>query len=91
LNAYGTDAEGLPDYTIQRLPLTAAIPYNFRWRILNLKLMLRDLQELADKHGIYNAGILYDTVCKETEELCAKLTSDILETRKRRAVYAKYE
>jgi len=83
--------EGLPDYTIQRLPLTAAIPYNFRWRILNLKLMLRDLQELADKHGIYNAGILYDTVCKECEELCAKLVSDILEVRKRRAVYAEYE
>jgi len=84
-------AEGLPGCTIQRLALTAAIPYNFRWRVLNLKLMLRDLRELADKHGIYNAGVLYDTVCREAEELCAKLTSDILETRKRRAVYARYE
>ena len=71
--------KGLPYEGLQRLPLTRNIPYNYRWRILNIKLMLNDLKELDKKHGIQSAHTLYITVQKEAEELCLKLASDITE------------
>jgi len=71
--------------TVHGFPLTAAIPYNYRWRIMNLKLMLRDLKELADKYDIAAAKVLYDAVAKETNELCSRLTSLIIEKETERA------
>jgi len=71
-----------PEYTpLREMPITASIPYLYRWKILNLKLMLNDLQYLADKHGIYSAGIMIDLVCKEAEEMIAAITTDINEKR----------
>lgn len=50
------------EYTITR-----NVPYQVRWKILQIKLMLNDLKEIADKHQIPTARILYDEFIKEVE------------------------
>ena len=79
--------EELPHEGQQRLMITAAIPYNFRWRILQLKQMLYDLKYLAEKHGVINALALYEAVCNEAEELCRKMLEEINTKREWRKKY----
>ena len=69
--------EALPFVSQQRLPITANIPYFFRWKILQIKLMLNDLKELADKHDIAHASSLYEVVKEEAEHLFIKLSEHI--------------
>ena len=69
--------EALPFVSQQRLPITANIPYFFRWKINQLKLMLNDLLYLAEKHKIKEATELYYIVQKEAEELFKKLGEHI--------------
>ena len=64
--------------SIMREMITPAIPYLFRWKVMQAKLLLRDLIELYEKHGIISAKYTIDAVKKEIEELCQKITSDIL-------------
>jgi len=64
-------------YTIQNLPITVTIPYNFRWRVLQAKLMLADLKELCEKYGIVEACSLYETVRTEIGILMKKLKEEI--------------
>lgn len=73
--------EGLPPFGAQRLPLTPCIPYNFRWRISELKLLLNDLKYLFEKHDIEHAMELYKCVQAELEELCVKLRDFIVAKR----------
>ena len=76
--------EQLPQEGLQRLPITAAIPYNFRWRILQLKQMLYDLEYLHVKYGIQSATHLMKAVKQEAEELLMKLTEEINQKRRER-------
>jgi dTDP-4-amino-4,6-dideoxygalactose transaminase len=62
-------------YTVQTQPITVAIPYNYRWRVLQAKLMLSDLEELCKKHNIPEACELYETVKTEIALLLKKLKS----------------
>ena len=67
-----------PEYTpLREMPITASIPYLYRWKILHLKLLLADIQTLADKYQIATAKPLMIAVCKETEDLCAQLLLEI--------------
>ena len=69
--------EALPFVSQQRLPITANIPYFYRWKVLQIKLMLNDLKELASKHKITYANVLYNTVRMEAEELFKKIEEHI--------------
>jgi len=51
------------DYTITR-----NIPYQIRWKIMHMKLMLYDLKELKDKYGIESAMVLYEVVREDINE-----------------------
>lgn len=72
----------LPFVSQQRLPITATIPYFYRWKINQIKLMLSDLDYLAEKHEIEAAHYLYKTVVREAELLFEKLQLEIETKRK---------
>jgi len=74
-----------------RLPITAAVPYFYRWKVLQLRLMLRDLKLLKEQYNLYNAGVLYDKICNDAEEMLARLAKEIDETKRMRARYAPKE
>lgn len=79
--------EELPEYgygLMQRQPISPAIPYNFRWRINEIKLMLSDLLELYKKYQVNTALILYETVKQEAEDLMLQLNQHILQIREKR-------
>lgn len=69
--------EALPFVSQQRLPITANIPYFYRWKILQIKLMLSDLQYLYEKHKIKRAKELYTVVSNEAQILFRKLIEHI--------------
>jgi len=73
---FGSEWDALPYTSTQRLPLTSCIPYFYRWKILNLKLMLNDLLEIHKKHGVYTMA-LYNVVKKELSLLCDILSKEI--------------
>jgi len=80
-----SEEQPYPEYTPMReLPITAAIPYLFRWKILNLKLLLNDIEYLYKTHCIQAAFPLYNAVCKEAEDLCAALLYDITDRQHKR-------
>ena len=67
-----------PEYTPMReMPITASIPYLYRWKILNLKLMINDIAYLYKEHKISTALPLYHAAIKEAEDLCAQLLFEI--------------
>lgn len=69
--------DALPFVSQQRLPITANIPYFYRWKILNIKLLLNDLKELEKKHEIAHASSLYKIVQEEAEHLFIKISEHI--------------
>jgi len=85
------DEEGVPDFgdvfpkymPTQRMPITPNIFYNLRWRILNLKLLILDLEYL-NKKGVKYAEDLRQIVLKEGEELCAKLIKQVQDRKRKR-------
>ena len=81
--------EALPYGSQQRLPITACIPYFFRWKILAVKLLLADLKVLADKYEIKAAEMLSAYVKDEAEELCIQLAEEINIMQNRRSEYGK--
>jgi len=78
------DKDALPFQSIHRIKVTACIPYHYRWKINECKLMLLDLKFLDEKLGVYAAKALYDIVQKETEDIFAKMHDDIQYLRKKR-------
>lgn len=64
-----------------RLPLTANIPYYFRWKIMNLKLMLNDLVYLEEKYDIKVACDFYGIVAQEAEEVIGRMLKHIKQKR----------
>jgi len=85
MSELGEEWNSLPTYgSQQRLMITSAIPYNFRWRILQLKQMLYDLEYLAKKYDIKAALKLIDVVRQEADNLCYQLMGEILEKQHKR-------
>jgi len=85
MSELGEEWNSLPTYgSQQRLMITSAIPYNFRWRILQLKQMLYDLEYLAKKYDIKAAIHLMEAVRREAEDLLMKLTEEIYYKRQQR-------
>lgn len=80
--AFKQEWEALPFISQQQLPITSTIPYFYRWKINQIKLMLTDLNQLYKTHNIKAALVLYVAVQAEAEELFAKLTADIIIKRK---------
>jgi len=78
------ELKNLPFDTQMQIPITPAIPYFFRWKIMQLKLMLKDLKELEEKHEILNAEVLYGWIRQETEHLMLKIAEHIKETQEKR-------
>lgn len=73
--------ENLPYMSQNRLPITAAIPMYYRWKILQVKLLIKDLNDLAEKHGIHTAKSLAGIVALEAIDLCALLEREIVRIR----------
>jgi len=71
----------IPYGSMLKQPITANIPYLYRWKLLQIKLMLQDLQQLQDKHGIENAQHLITLVKKEAADLIDQLWQHIAEKR----------
>jgi len=70
--------DSLPFQSQMRLPITASIPYFYRWKILQLKLLLTDLKYLYEKHRIESAIYLYDAVRMEADKLCDQLREEMI-------------
>ena len=79
MSEFAEEYDKQPYGSVMREMITPAIPYLFRWKIMQAKLLLRDLIELYEKHGIISAKYTIDAVKQQIEELCQKITSDILE------------
>lgn len=79
--------DNLPFSSQLRMPITAAVPMIFRWKIMQMKLLLNDLKYLHETHKIGWAQTLYITVQKECNELCEKLNEEIRDTQKERSEY----
>ena len=75
------------DWRLYQQPITSAIPYFYRWKINQLKLMAQDLIVLRDKLGINWAGQLLNEVQAEGERLCRQLTESINRKRQQREKY----
>jgi len=73
----GLDKDALPFQSIHRIKVTACIPYHYRWKINECKLMLLDLKFMHEKLGIKNALILYQIVEAEVEDIFEKMYQDI--------------
>ena len=74
-----TEWDSLPYESGMRLPITANVPNFFRWKILQLKLMLADLDTLSEKYSITAAENLKHIVEEEAEQLCNELADKIIE------------
>lgn len=72
-------------------PITSAIPYFYRWKLSQAKLLLNDLAYLQDKHDIAWAGILYARVAKEVDRMCARMAALIQNAREKREKYEQEE
>jgi len=79
LNEFADEISSQPYGSIRREMITPAIPYLFRWKILQAKALLKDLIELNEKYHIASAYYAINAVKKEIETLCGKIASDILD------------
>jgi hypothetical protein len=79
-----TEWDNLPYESGMRLPITANVPNFFRWKILQVKLMLADLDTLSEKYSITAAENLKHIIEEEAEQLCKKLADMIIEKQRRR-------
>ena len=59
--------------------ITRHIPYAVRWKLLQMKLMLNDIRELAEKHQIESANKLYVQMCREIDAYLNELTLKLFE------------
>ena len=76
------------DWRLYAQPITNAIPYFYRWKINQIKLMRADLQTLYEKYGIAEAKILMVEVDEEIARLCAQLAESI---HRKQGLRKKYE
>ena len=72
-------------------PITSAIPFFYRWKIMQAKLLLNDLKYLNEKHQIQAAADLYFTIQGEIERLLDKIDMLIQDKRLRRKFYEQKE
>lgn len=79
--------DNLPFSTQLRLPITAAVPMFFRWKIMQMKLLLNDIKYLRDTLKVPVAHGLYIIVEAEAAELMAQLYDEIERVRKKRGEY----
>jgi len=62
--------------------ITRNINYIFRWKVMMIKLLLNDIQELQKKHNI-NVQDLYDEIRMDAEEYL-KEWKELLEKRRKK-------
>lgn len=75
------------DWRLYKQPITSAIPYFYRWKINQIKLMLADIEVLVDKHDVAEAVSLYTEVKMEANRLCKQLADSIMNKAKLRDMY----
>lgn len=63
--------------------ITRNIPWQIRWKIMNMKLILYDLKELKDKYGIESAEYLYAVVKEDINEYLKELMKTIYPRKKK--------
>ena len=80
----GDEWDNLPFGTQMRIPITAAVPMWFRWKIMQMKLLMNDLEYLEAHHKIQNAAVLRHIVNVECEELCETLAKEIVKIQEKR-------
>lgn len=81
------EEELVGDWQLYKTPITNAIPYFYRWKINQIKLLLADIYTLGDKYDIDGWDELYGQVQAEAERLCLRLAKSIEHKRKLREKY----
>jgi hypothetical protein len=81
------EEELVGDWQLYKTPITNAIPYFYRWKINQIKLMLADVQTLKDKYDIQWASELYFELQMEANRLCGQLAQSIQRKKKLREKY----
>lgn len=80
--------KGLPFDDQHRAMITVNLPFFFRWKVMQIKLMLNDLKDIQKYHGV-DVEPLYEQVKEEAQTLMSRLADDIV--RKRRMVDSKID
>ena len=81
------DFDSFPRESQFNVPITSSIPYFFRWRILQCKLMLADIDTLIGKYDVPRAKLLKELVLLEVNDLCDRLYEAAAGRRERREQY----
>jgi hypothetical protein len=81
------EEELVGDWQLYKTPITSAIPYFYRWKINQLKLMLADITTLEEKYEVMWAKVLRINVQAEAERLCQQLAESIEHKRLLREKY----
>jgi len=63
-------------YGVMKQMITSSIPYMYRWKALQIKLFLKDLDDLCEM-GVKEACLLSLVVKQEAEELFRKMREQI--------------
>jgi hypothetical protein len=58
--------------------ITRRIPYQIRWKIMHLKLLLNDIKDIAEKHDIPAASELYQTMRYEANSYLSELNNKMM-------------
>jgi len=54
--------------------ITRKIPYQIRWKIMHMKLLLNDVKDIAEKHDLPAAVELYQTLRDEVNSYLNELS-----------------
>jgi len=74
---------GIAGHDQKKLMITASVPYLYRWKVLQLKLMLNDLSSLYKQYSIKSAFALEQILLQEAEDLFKKMTETVQAKRKK--------
>ena len=58
--------------------ITRRIPYQIRWKIMHLKLLLNDIRDIAEKHDLPAAAALYQTMRDEANSYLSELNNKMM-------------
>ena len=62
------------EYAPKDYMITRKIPYQIRWKIMQMKLLLNDLRDIAEKHDLPAAVELYQTLRDEVNSYLNELS-----------------
>ena len=74
-----SEDENYPEHPYKTI--SRNVPYIFRWKILEMKLMLNDVLELSKKHNLKNAEELYEQLKEEFDSYILEMIDNIIKSK----------